>query len=363
MLEGTFYGNAVGAWLTALVIALVSLAGLWSLRWFVRRRLLALSERTETGLDDVISHALGQTKLLFLLLVALFLGSLALDLSPELDATLGRVAAIALILQAGIWTSAGLTRWLRRYRADTLEEDAASVTTMSAITFVGKLVLWTLVLLLVLDNLGVDVTALVAGLGVGGIAVALAVQNILGDLFASLSIVLDKPFVIGDFLAVGDFLGRVEHIGLKTTRLRSLGGEQLVFSNADLLGSRIRNFGRMAERRVLFTIGVTYQTPREALQRIPDLIREAVEGREQTRFDRAHFKAHGDSALVFESVYYVLSPEYNVYMDIQQGINLELHRRFDEEGIDFAYPTRTVFVNADAGNGSRTAAAAAGGSG
>jgi small-conductance mechanosensitive channel len=209
---------------------------------------------------------------------------------------------------------------------------------------VVRLALWSVILLLALDNLGVDVTALVAGLGVGGIAVALAVQNVLGDLFASLSIVLDKPFVIGDFVNVGELVGTVEHIGLKTTRVRSLSGEQIVFSNADLLGSRIRNFGRMYERRVVFTIGVTYQTPRSKLIAIPRIIREAVEARQKTRFDRSHFKEYAASSIDFETVYFVLDPNFNAYMDIQQEINLQIHERFEAEGIEFAYPTQTVFL-------------------
>ena len=201
-----------------------------------------------------------------------------------------------------------------------------------------------LVALVALDTAGIDITALVAGLGVGGIAVALAVQNILGDLFASLSIVLDKPFVIGDFIIVGDMMGTVEHIGMKTTRVRSLSGEQLVFSNTDLLSSRIRNYKRMQERRALFRFGVTYQTSRDLLARIPEVVREVIEGRDETRFDRAHFAGFGDSSLDFEVVYYMLVPDYNAYMDTQQAVNLELVGRFEEIGIDFAYPTRTVFV-------------------
>jgi small-conductance mechanosensitive channel len=215
---------------------------------------------------------------------------------------------------------------------------------MTAVGFVARLVLWSVILLLALDNLGVDVTALVAGLGVGGIAVALAVQNILSDLFASLSIVLDKPFAVGDFLIIDSFLGSVEHVGLKTTRLRSLSGEQLVFSNTDLLGSRIRNYGRMFERRVVFKIGVTYQTPRDKLTKIPGIIREAIEAQDKTRFDRSHFNEYGEFSLNFESVYYVLGPDYNLYMDIQQAINLRIHERFEEEGIEFAYPTQTLFL-------------------
>jgi small-conductance mechanosensitive channel len=185
----------------------------------------------------------------------------------------------------------------------------------------------------------------VAGLGVGGIAVALAAQNILGDLFASLSIVLDRPFVLGDFLIVDDLMGSVEEIGLKTTRVRSLSGEQLVFSNTDLLNSRIRNYGRMFERRVVFQLGVTYQTPREQLQAIPGMVRDAVEAHgDRVRFDRAHFAKYGDFALSFEIVYYVLGPDYNEYMDIQQAINLDIHQRFEDAGIAFAYPTQTLFL-------------------
>ncbi|HEV7226556.1 MAG TPA: mechanosensitive ion channel family protein, partial [Pirellulales bacterium] len=196
-------------------------------------------------------------------------------------------------------------------------------------------------------------SALVAGLGVGGIAIALAAQNVLGDLFASLSIVLDRPFILGDFIAVGDFSGAVEHIGLKTTRLRSLSGEQLVFSNADLLQSRIRNYKRMYERRIQFTFGVAYGTSRDQLTAIPGMIREAIAAHEKTRFDRAHFKSFGDSALIFEAVYYVLSPDYNLYMDIQQAINLTLLQGFAAAGIDFAFPTQTIYVHkADGAAGS-----------
>jgi len=175
-----------------------------------------------------------------------------------------------------------------------------------------------------------------------GSAVALAVQNILGDLFASFSIVLDRPFVMGDFIIVGEHLGTVEHIGLKTTRLRSLSGEQLVFSNTDLLGSRIRNYKRMAERRVVFSLGVLYQTSPEQLEKIPQMIRDIVEAQTPVRFDRAHFKEYGASSLNFEIVYYVLSSDYALYMDIQQRINYQLKSRLDANGIEFAYPTQVT---------------------
>ncbi|MEQ8215048.1 MAG: mechanosensitive ion channel family protein, partial [Smithellaceae bacterium] len=199
-------------------------------------------------------------------------------------------------------------------------------------------------LLLILDNLGFNITSLVAGLGIGGVAVALAVQNILGDLFASLSIVIDKPFVVGDFIVIDQLRGTVEHVGLKTTRLRSLSGEQLIFSNNDLLKSRIQNFKRMTERRVVFGFGVTYQTPQDKLPLINGIVREIIEKQEHVNFDRVHFKEFGNSALNFEVVYIVKDQDYNLYMNIQQAINLEMFRRFQEEKIEFAYPTQTLFV-------------------
>ena len=183
-----------------------------------------------------------------------------------------------------------------------------------------------------------------AGLGVGGIAVALAVQNILGDLFASLSIVIDKPFVIGDFIVVGEFMGTVEHVGLKTTRVRSLGGEQLVFANSDLLASRVRNYKRMNERRILFQFGVLYQTTAEQLEAIPQRVREVIETLEEVRFDRAHFFRFGESSYDFEVVYWMQNPDYARYMDAQQQINLGLVRAFKDMGVEFAYPTRTLYL-------------------
>jgi small-conductance mechanosensitive channel len=339
-----FYGNTVRTWLIALLAVVATAVALRILQALGIRYLSRLAARTDNPWDDAFVAVLRSTKWLFLLIIALFAGSLFLTLPERVRGIVNVATIIALLTQGGLWLNAAILFWLEHYRQRKLKEDPASVTTVNAVSYVGRLVLWSVILLLALDNLGVDVTALVAGLGVAGIAVALAVQNILGDLFASLSIVLDRPFTVGDFLIIDQHLGSVEYIGLKTTRLRSLSGEQLVFSNTDLLSSRIRNYGRMYERRVVFTIGVTYQTPRDKLVKIPTIIREAVETQEKIRFDRSHFKEYGDFALVFESVYYVLVPDYNAYMDIQQAINLRTHERFEEEGIEFAYPTQTLFL-------------------
>jgi len=224
------------------------------------------------------------------------------------------------------------------------EASGSVITQIKAIGLITKIVLWVLIFLLIIENLGFNVTALIAGLGIGGIAVALALQNVLGDLIASLSIVLDKPFVVGDFIIVGDYRGNVENVGLKTTRVRSLSGEQLVFSNNDLLSSRIQNYKRMYERRIVFTIGVTYQTPATKLEKIPQWIKSIVEEEPKARFDRSHFATYGDFSLTFETVYYVKSADYYDYMDTQQNINLDIYRKFEEENVEFAYPTQTLYL-------------------
>lgn len=337
--------NTVRAWLTAAAVGLIVFGVLTILKRLVIRYLTRLAEHTRTDYDDIAASVLARTKVFFIGFVSLYAGSRALQLAPGAEYGLKVVAVAIVFFQLALWGNAIIDSVVRREVRAALEQDPASATTMSALGFVGRLVLYSVLVLMALANLDIEIGPLLAGLGVGGIAVALAVQNILGDLFASLSIVLDKPFVIGDFIIVGDLMGTVERVGLKTTRVRSLSGEQLIFANSDLLNARVRNYKRMVERRIVFSIGVTYQTPREKLQAIPGIIREIVEGSEEARFDRSHFQKYGAFSLDFETVYYVLSPDYNRYMDIQQDINLSLFERFEREGIEFAYPTQTLFVD------------------
>jgi len=342
--ELTFLGNGPVQWaIAAAVFVVVGLFVRVALKVLLGR-MEALARRTQTDLDDLVAELVRKTKNVFVLIVAFWLASQTLVLSDATDQRIGRLVAIALVVQMAFWGTGIAAHLIDRYRRRQLEIDPSAATAIGAMAFIARVAVWSIAGLVILDNLGIDITALVTGLGIGGVAVALALQNVLSDLFASLSIVLDKPFVVGDFVVVGDFLGTVEYVGLKTTRLRSLSGEQIVFSNSDLLGSRIRNFKRMAERRALFQIGVTYDTPEEKLRKIPGMIREAIEARDNTRFDRAHFKTYGPSSLDFETVYYVLVPEYNAYMDVQQEINFEILRRFTAEGIEFAYPTQTLYL-------------------
>ncbi len=342
--EQLYFGNSVKGWLIALGIIIGTVLVLKMIQKIIVHRVGKFAETTKTEIDDLVVEIVGKTRFFFAFVIALYASSHSLVLSPQVSRLVQTILILGILLQTAIWGNAIISFVLSRAVKRRLDEDAASATTMSALGFVGRFVLWSILLLLALDNLGINVTGLIAGLGVGGIAIALAIQNILGDLFASLSIVLDKPFVIGDFITVDDHLGTVEHIGLKTTRLRSLSGEQIVVSNADLLKSRIRNFKRMYERRIVFSIGVTYETPYDKLASIPSIIRQIIETQSDVQFDRVHFKQYGDWSLNYEIVYIVKSPDYTKYMDIQQAINLEIYRRFQNENIEFAYPTRTLYI-------------------
>lgn len=340
----TFNDAHLNDWLGAVTVFVVTLLALMAIRRQAIRRIGNLAKRTATRWDDLLVDLLRATRLLALLAVAIWAAARLVDLPPRLEVFLDRALIVVVLLQIGLWGNRGVRFWMHQRFANGAGEEGSRAMTRGLLTFITTLVMWVLILLVMLDNLGFDVTALVASLGIGGVAVALAVQNILGDLFASLSINLDKPFVIGDFVVVDDLSGTVEHVGLKTTRIRSLSGEQLVFSNADLLKSRIRNYKRMHERRIVFAIGVTYDTPPDTLAAIPAMLQEAVESQDKVRFDRAHFKAFGAFSLDFEVVYFVQDPDYRLYMDVQQAINLAIARRFDAQGIQFAFPTQTLHV-------------------
>jgi small-conductance mechanosensitive channel len=338
-----FFDNTLSRWAMASGIALGLYLVALLVRAFVVHRLATLARRTPSRLDDFAMRILGSTYLLAISLLALYAGSLALALPARIETIAARIAVITFLIQLALWGDKGVRSWRAVYHDDTSPVvDGSRRGSMSVLCFTMRLVLWLVICLMILDNLGVNITTLVTSLGIGGIAVALAVQNILGDLFASLSIVLDKPFAVGDFIVVGDALGTVEMIGLKTTRVRGLGGEQIIFSNADLLKSRIHNHRRMETRRVAFIIRVTYQTSEEQLRLIPELVREAVIAEPAALFERVHFSAYAESSLDFEAVYHVNSADYLVHMETQQAIFLTLFGRFARAGIEFAQPVRVV---------------------
>jgi small-conductance mechanosensitive channel len=347
-LDREFLGNTVAAWLWAAVMA----AAVFTIAWVARRILLsrarAFASRKATGVAEMLPRLVLRTSVLVVFVVALVVGTLRLTLPPTLERFVQVLVVVMVAIQAALYGAVlvdfAVSEFIRRHKSGNDATDASLATTMGAVRFLGLVILYAAVALLALDNLNIDVTAMIAGLGVGGIAVALAVQNILGDLFGSLSIVLDKPFVVGDFIIVGDKMGTVEKIGLKTTRVRALSGEQLIFSNMDLLGSRIQNYKRMNERRIVFSFRVEYGTPAEQLERIPVIVRQAIESQQRTRFDRAHFQKFGDFSLDFEAVYYMLVPDYNAFMDVQQAVNLEIYRRLQSDGVRFAIPTHKLHL-------------------
>ena len=304
-----------------------------------------LAERTKNRLDGIVAEVLKGTRSFFIILLALYLSvEILLEDAPAIPIIL-QIVFLGLLFQIGLWGNDLIALSARRYAESNGDEAKARVTAIKAISLFGKLILWSLVMLLALDNFGIDITALVAGLGIGSIAIALAVQNILQDILAYISIIFDQPFVYGDYLVMGDYSGTVEHVGLKTTRIRSLSGELIVISNSDLLSSRIRNYKSMFERRAQFSVGVTYDTPHEKLQAISGWLREIVEAQEGIRFDRAHLKYFGDFAIIYEVVFYALQPAYAFFMDTQESIYLAIHRRFEEERVEFAFPTQTIHID------------------
>lgn len=344
VLDTQLNGNRVRDW----GLALMSVWGLFSVLVLVRNFLIgALQrylERRRNALVGEFFAGVRQTRTLVLLMISVYASTLLLDLEPVVSGFIRRLTIVAVIFQVATWVSYLLSVWVFDYLGRKTKRDQTSLGVLSIFNSLSQLAIWSLALLLALQSFDVDVTALAAGLGIGGVAVALALQRILGDLLSSLSIAFDKPFVTGDFIIFDDLLGTVEHIGIKTTRIRSLHGEQIICGNSDLLNTRIRNFKRMRERRVAFEIRIVYHTPYEKLVKVPTLLRNAVEAQANVRFDRAHFKACGEFSLEFEIVYYVLSADYNDYMNAQQAINLMIYESFEKEGIQFALPVRSLYL-------------------
>jgi small-conductance mechanosensitive channel len=344
-LDRVFYGNTLLAWAIALAILIAGGLLLVVLRRLAIGRLERFATRTPTVVDDVVLGALRRTRVVFLFAVTLALSShVALSLPTRVDQSVHIFFELAFLLQAASWINGAISLWLQRMADRTGEFDKGSLTTFSVIGLLMRIALWTLIFLLTLQTFDVDVTALITGLGIAGVAVALAVQNVLGDLFASLTIALDKPFVIGDTITVDQLTGTVEEIGLKTTRVRALSGELLIFSNTDLLKARIRNYRGQIQRRVTFTIGVDVATPPDVAERIPGMIRDILAAETILRIDRSHLSGMSDGALTFETVYYVTTGDYNAYMDAQQRLYLELLRRFAAEKIMMSLPARTTVV-------------------
>ncbi len=333
-------GNTVGDWTVALVAFLVTFTVLPLVRGFLaaRRRRWVEARREQPVAIEIAALLAERTSRIFIWAVAIYFAGALLSLPPRIERAVEIATIFIFWFQMGRWGMAAV-----RYAVDLRGQrnggpDPALSGSIEIILFVAGLVIWTTAFLIALDNLGIAIKPLLAGLGIGGIAVALAVQAVLGDLLASMSIALDKPFAVGDALVVDGFNGTVEHIGVKSTRLRSVSGEQIVMSNADVLKSRLRNFGRLRERRSAFELTVTYDTPPEVLRRIPEAVRRIIEAQPHTRFERCHLMTCGPTGPTFETVYFVTVPEFKVYADLQQAINIAILECFRELGVQFATP-------------------------
>ncbi len=331
-------------YLLALGVTLLTYLGIYALKRLLTIRLTRFFGKTGNKWDDIIVYTLEQTTHLWMVGCALYL-SLGFIPHPKVwNHYIDRAFFILSMVQLGIWANYLVDRWIIMTVNRRTRYNPAAASSISLIQLLAKIFILSAVMLFTLNNLGIKITTILAGLGVGGIAVALALQKILGDLFSSLSIVMDKPFVVGDFIVLDQYMGEVEKIGLKTTRIRSLGGEQIIISNSDLLGTRIRNYKRMHERRVAFVLSLPLFTRGEEMRKAVSLISAIVSSKEKVRFERCHFMSIGKISMDIELVYWVLSDDYTIHMDIQQEILFAIHRAFEAEKLSFARPVQTVTV-------------------
>ncbi|MCC9167021.1 mechanosensitive ion channel family protein [Pontibacter harenae] len=342
-LEQTYFNNTVLDYIIAVSIILLGLLLIRLFKSIVLTRLKKWTDHTDTNLDNYVVESIDRFVLPVLYFSVIYFGISYLNLSAKFQRIL-EVATTVVITFLVIRFVSTVALFVLRSIVKRQTNGEEKVKQLGGLMLIINIIIWFIGLIFLFDNMGYDVTTVIAGLGIGGIAIALAAQNILGDLFNYFVIFLDRPFEIGDFVIIDDKMGVIDYIGIKTTRIKSLSGEQLVFSNSDLTTSRIHNYKRMQRRRVLFRVGVIYQTTHEQLKQIPATLKSIVLEQDPVEFDRAHFASYGDSSLDFEIVYYVLSSDYNVYMDVQQGINMRIFEEFQRMGIEFAYPTRTLFV-------------------
>jgi len=349
ILNTKILGNTVLTYITSLGIFIILLLVVIIFHKIFIKRLKKLALKTDNALDDNIIKLIKKNFLPLLYFGSFYLAALNLNYIPIAKKILN-IIGIGLLAILLIRFSITILRYILQNYFIKKQDDPGRAATIKALFPIINILIWGIGIIFLLDNMGFNITAVVTGLGIGGVAIALAAQSVLGDLFSYFCILFDHPFVIGDFIIIRDFLGVIEHIGIKTTRIRSLSGEILVFSNTELTGTPIRNFKHMKKRRVVFKFGVTYQTPNEQLNKVPAIVKNIIEQIELTEFDRAHFNNFGDFSLDYEVVYYIGTPDYNIYMDIQQTINLKLKEELSVIGVDFAYPTQLLYIEKENGS-------------
>ena len=343
-LNQTYLNNTFEAYAIALGLLIGGIILIKIFKKIILYRLKKWAEKTETTLDDFLIRGIEKSIVPLLYYAAFYLAARSLTLSSQVTDII-KVASLFILTFFIVRFISSSIMFTMSYFIQKQERGDEKVRQLRGMTVLINVLIWVIGIVFLMDNLGFDISAVIAGLGIGGIAIALAAQAILGDLFSYFVIFFDRPFEVGDFIVVGDKVGTVEYTGIKTTRIRALSGEQMVFSNTDLTNSRIHNFKKMERRRVVFSLGVIYQTTADQLEEIPKIVRGIIEKQNDTTFDRGHFKSYGDFSLNFEFVYFVIGSDYVKYMDTQQAINMEIYRTFEQKGIEFAYPTQTLFVS------------------
>jgi len=343
-LDHSFFGNTIYQWLIAFVIVLALFLLIKFFKFFVVKKVKVWASKTNTTWDNFLIAIVESSIIPLLYISSIYTALSFLNFTDKVDKVIHVAYLVAITYFVLRIISSAFKKFV--YSFIQREENSESKEKQAGgLIVIANVIIWILGIIFLMDNLGYNVTTLIAGLGVGGIAIALAAQAVLGDLFSYFVIFFDRPFEIGDFVVVGEESGVIEYIGIKTTRIRTLSGEQLICSNTDLTNSRLHNFKRMQKRRIVFSLGVTYQTTHMQLAEIPGLIKDIIDRRPKLQFDRAHFSGYGDSSLNLEVVYYVLDSEYLVYMDNQEAVYLDIFEAFQKRGIEFAYPTQTLFVN------------------
>lgn len=343
VLDQVYYDNTVREYLIALSVIVGGILLVLAFKKLIIKRLQAWATKTPGSWDDFIIHSLTRFGIPVIQWIIVYWGIHLLELSDKAERAI-QITTSIIVTYFVLRLVSSIVMLLLESGVKRREHGEEKIKQLGGLMMVINVVIWFLGLVFLLSNWGVQVTPIIAGLGIGGIAVALAAQNILGDLFSYFVIFFDRPFEAGDFIIVDDKMGSIEYVGIKTTQIRALGGEQIIIGNSNLTNSRIHNYKRMARRRVVFGIDVEYGTPYEKLKRIPEMLKSIVLEHQLVTFDRAHFSAYKDWSLRFEVVYYVLSADFNVYMDVQQSINLKIYESFENEKISFAFPTQTMVV-------------------
>lgn len=350
LLATNIFGNTLFDYLVALGIFVLTWIVIYIIKRIVLMQLKILAKKTKTTLDDKLIDYVSRISIFFYIILSIYVSTSFLRL-PEI---IHSGIFYLLLITIAYYVIKLINKFVEHLfdeveRKQIEKEKEADLSQLHLMRDVVKAVVWFLAVLMLLSNLGFDITALVAGLGIGGIAIAFALQNVLSDIFASFSIYLDKPFKKGDFVVVGNEMGTIKKIGLKTTRIESLQGEEIIVPNKTLVESVLHNYKKMHYRRITFHFGVTYETPVKKLEKIPQIVKEIIEsrkyeGKDIAKLERVFFKSFGDSSLIYEVLYTIHSNDYNVYAKIQNEINIEILNRFRKEGIEMAYPTTTVYL-------------------